>query len=83
MNRLREDDISKKEEERQREDARAARGSQREPVVVVGWSCRMAGWVVRWLVTRRPLRRYVHTKPMLHKISLNHDSALVSHYYGF
>ena len=36
MNRLREDDISKKEEERQRDDARAARGSQREPVVVVG-----------------------------------------------
>ena len=36
MNRLREDYISKKEEERQRDDARAARGSQREPVVVVG-----------------------------------------------
>ena len=36
MNRLREDGISGKEEEKQREDARAARGSQRGPVVVVG-----------------------------------------------
>ena len=25
---------------------------------------------------------YVHTKPTLHKISLNHDSALASHHYG-
>ena len=79
MNRLREEDISKKEEERQREAARVARGSQREPKIVVGW----AGWVVRWLVTRRPLRRHVHTKPTLHKISVNLNSALVSHHYGF
>ena len=43
MNRLRGEDISKKEEERQREDARAARGSQREPVVVVGWLVGLCG----------------------------------------
>ena len=37
------EDISKKEEVRQREDTRAAGDSQREPVVVVGWLVGLCG----------------------------------------
>ena len=56
MNRLREEDISKKEEERQKKLLGLQGVARGEPGAVVGW----AGWVVWWLVTRRPLRRYVH-----------------------